>query len=102
MIQSEVLAALQQAASPECGEKERLEIKAKLAKEIFGGGMSTDSRHIGFDIAFAALWDQAVRNDPASLPGLFPFFAALCGDRTGSRQLLADVDWSLWSNSLAQ
>lgn len=40
------------------------------------------------------IFDQTVESKPASLPGLFPFFATLCSDREDPAQLPV-VDWSV-------
>ena len=93
---------LEEAAHPNCLWPQRNHIQRLLVRAAAGGDrevLSTDDREAGIRTVLESLYVDTVRNRPDLLPTLFPAFAVMCGDRTGT--IVADVDWSLIGQAAA-
>ena len=99
MNQREILNLLKEAANSESFER-RHKIGVELleaAKAAIGkDALKTNTHAKGICMLLSSIFSQTSCNRPDLFPQLFPFFAAICGDRkTKSKELLANIDWSL-------
>ena len=72
------------------------EIQVELASAVYDnheGQNRLNSRAAGLRTCLNKLYVTTLTNDPSKLPGLFPAFAILCGERDGT--IIADPDWEI-------
>ncbi len=96
---AEVGGMLQNKASLEHGKELVLRmtvITDTLLEAITSGFVNSFSEHA--QVVADHLIKDTLIGDPSCFPGLFPFFATVCGDRPGG-QRLADVDWKVAKES---
>lgn len=88
---------LQEAAGPDCGPQRLADIHVDLNRAVVlereADSSPNEDPGLRPSTVLNALFASTVENDRAALPGLFPVFALLCGDREDG-QLVADIDWS--------
>ncbi len=101
MEQRKILELLNEAATLGCTPVRRDEIAALFRQATFEDDGDFDGRRAGFVTVMDAVFDDTASHRPHLLPGLFPLFAVLCGDRPRTRTVLTDVDWSLMEISTA-
>ena len=89
---------LQKAAEPDCTLGMREEILRRLREAAMQNRDVEEvlDREEWSTEYVKELFDALVSNSPELLPGLFPAFALLCGDRDGSP--FAQIEWSAISD----
>lgn len=92
--QREIKDLLVELASPECSFLRHQEISQRF-HEAAKRRPAPDSPNDNTSYLFVMILNRLLRTvNGQYLPGLFPVFALLCGDRD-DLDVLADVDWSL-------
>ena len=98
MNQKELMALLQEAATPGCTWERQNEIQCILGSASPAmrddGVYEIEGREAGMQLVLDHLYVDVIQNRPELLPSLFPVFAVICGDRQEGL-ICASVDWSL-------
>lgn len=102
MKQTEVMDLLKEAALPDCAEERRIVILDRLKTATCHVTNDQAASMAPGQFAFARdrcllmiFWfEHTMGNAPHCLPGLFPLFASICGDRARG-DVTCNVDWSL-------
>ena len=96
MQQSEIKALLVELAQETCSFDRHQEI-SKMFYDAAKRRPAPDSPNDSTSDLFLMMLNRLLRVvNSKQLPGLFPFFAMLCGDRH-ELDTLAEIDWSLMS-----
>lgn len=96
MRQAEIKDLLTELAQDNCSFERHQEI-SKMFYEAAKRRPAPDSTNDDTSALLAMMLNRLLRiANKKHLPGLFPFFAMLCGDRSGF-DTLAEIDWNLLS-----
>ncbi len=93
MEQKEIKSLLAELANPNCLPDRWHEITDSLY-EAAKRAPAPDSTYDPTSDIFMVIITRLLSTKPQCLPGLFPLFALLCGDRRRT-SMVADIDWSL-------
>lgn len=98
MKQERIKELLEEAAKPKCTAKRREGIQKQLKRATLYYGNPQDS-YVSSSLEYADLslnlFKKTAKEEPQRLPGLFPLFAFICGDREANECVTRDIDWFL-------
>lgn len=93
MQQQEIKSLLAELASPTC----QIDRWHEIAEKFYAAAkrpLAPDSTYDPTSDIFVVIITRLLSAKPQYLPGLFPVFAMVCGDRR-STAVVADIDWHL-------